>query len=98
MREWRDKATGRQGDKEILVFVSSSPCRPVAPSPTSSVHSCHHTWTASLKLIISCGHIFVPIYEAASSICGISSVIYSLSLLSRRLVVRWHARCFTLKR
>ena len=68
------------------------------PQSHSPVSSCHHPWTAELKLIISCGHIFVQIYHAASSICSISSAICSLSSLRGHPLMRWHGRCFTLSR
>src|SRR5262245_36845365 len=40
---------------------------------------CHHSLTASVKLIISCGHIAAPTHPVTSSIGDISSTISSLS-------------------
>src|SRR5262245_56309638 len=82
----------------FLLFQSHSFFPSPLPTPHFTVSSCHHPWTAWRKLIISCGHIFDPICNAASSICGVSSAIYILSPLHGRLPTRWHERCFTLSR
>src|SRR5215468_6951699 len=104
----RGRKTGRQGDgatgrQEDYIGISDSPCLFVAPSPhhpvaPSSVHSCHHPWTAMMKLITSCGHILVPIYHVTSLIDGISSAISVFSALLLCIVLRWHGHCFIIRR
>src|SRR5262245_42290134 len=90
--EWEVGISGRQrmfvcfSSYHFKVTHSSTPHSPL-PTPHSPVSSCHHPWTAALKLIISCGHIFVPTDDHATSIFGISSSIYSLSSLQRYLVI-----------